>query len=197
MAGGIKYWRGPHRVVLTDPTISKLQELTRTQLWLYAPLRSGEAMTYEYSYQNTWDGRELLTLQYNYTEPRPAIRQISLYGEDSFFHLSRSLPQYATDRSEINFGEAICWISGKLQQVSNEPFKPKSTPGYGDLNWLVNLKNRKLYGPAYLITSQKQIFHTKLNDLCAEYFEKIELDDIPDLEVRVQIQTIFAALPDN
>jgi len=46
-----------------------------------------------------------------------------------------------------------------------------------------------------LLTTRKQIFRTKLYDFSAEYFEKVELDDIPDMAVRNQVQAIFAALP--
>lgn len=178
VAVGIKLWRGPHRVLFTNPTIAQLEEITQTPVANYHRQNiNHQGTTFEYRYRNTWSGRELLTVQCNYPESLLVITGTS-DGWKRTFLWPASLGN--ASHGDCDGDEAVCWISGKLKIV----YKPGP-----------RVFDNPHYGPAYIVTSRKHIYLIELMDLKPLFKVKIELGDIEDAEVRTQIQNVLDLLP--
>jgi hypothetical protein len=186
IAVGIKLWRGPHRVMMSNrPTLEEQAILERaTMAAVHA--ESFKPLRYEYDFVRSGQGKDCLTVVGRPTGSVPIL--IIPTSVTMQFALERSM---LTPKDTANFlknptvERLICFVHSGRTQPS--PFAATLTAASGQVTTAKH--------PTYYISSQKRVYVDAIQLAYGIYIRLIELNDIQDPAVRARVDEALASIP--
>jgi len=177
VAGGVKLWYGPHRVVMSDPPTAEEWDLVawppRQGDWTrYA----GEHVAYEYDYVNEWTERRYLFFKGYSLNKRPIPVGKFAKDEKTICLYPRNVlatPEELAIEAELaKHEQVVCWLS-TARNVET---------GWYEVFFLTSRKKIYYFNVAILDVSYIVLFPVELNDIDDEFRQIVaaELAEIPD-----------------
>ena len=162
VAGGVKWWRGPHRVMMSNPPTAVERELLARAI---EAVYMFDDMDFEYVYLQGWDTPEFLAL---IGRPRfGMIWTLAVHKETPDVKWQQQSNPYVV---AVSPGRII--YSGKLLR------QPSSAPPENRLN--------VKFEDCYLLTREREIYQL-LNDYLRLNVKLVQLSDISDPIAREMI----------
>lgn len=178
VAGGVKYWRGPHRAVMSNPSTVEESLLREWPKTADGRRYAFEPVAYEYDYLNEWNKRRYLFIKGYSTDKRPipvgeftnVPGLVCLYPRN----ILANAEELAVEAKLAKQERVVCWLYSASIVAQEDGLRKE----------------------IYFLTSRKKIYlHVRLPSDSVLLWPA-ELSDIADVELRERIVEELDQIPE-